>query len=199
MIGLRPHWIERIIMKKLVSIVGGLALVAGSTFAAGPASAVLSEDIQPVAASPADEDARVDSLLKDGAEADPLELVPGATTDPDKVKEIDESGAPATVVVDPDNGKIVAAKLETTISAHKISIVGPGCSAASGYFCMRGSNYYGFKGTGSLSGKWKSIKWFHTGNKQGAVRYGGKWQGWHPKNRAVQLTKAVTVTGLKRQ
>ncbi|UVI36198.1 hypothetical protein [Brevibacterium spongiae] len=105
-------------MKKLVSIVGGLALVAGSTFAGGPASGASSEYIQPVASSPADEDARVDSLLKDGAEADPLELVPGATIDPDKVKEINESGAPATVVVDPDNGKIVAAKLESNISAH---------------------------------------------------------------------------------
>ncbi|WP_181270617.1 hypothetical protein [Brevibacterium sediminis] len=197
--GLRASLIEQKIMRKLISIIGGLALVAGTGISAGPAVAASDDGIQQTESSPVSESNRVDELLESGEEVDPLELVPGATTDPDQVKKIDESGVPATVVVDPDDGKVVAAKGESGISAHKISIVGPGCSAASGFFCMRGANYYGFKGTGTKTGKWKSIRWYHTGNKQGTVKYNGKWQTWSPKNRAVQLTKKVTVTGLKRQ
>ncbi|TSI12421.1 hypothetical protein [Brevibacterium aurantiacum] len=186
-------------MKKLASIVGGLALLTGSSIVAAPAMAASEGGIEQVASAPVSEDDRIDALLADGAEADPLELVPGATTDPAKIAKIDESGAPATVVVDPDNGEIVAAKVESGISALKITSVGPGCDASAGHFCMRGANSYGFRGTGTLNATWKGISWYHTGNKQGRVKISGKWDGWQPKNRAVQLTKKVTVTGISRE
>ncbi|MGJ5724164.1 hypothetical protein ACSBQT_07295 [Brevibacterium sp. H602] len=108
------------IMKKLALSVSGLAVAAGTVVSAHPAMAMADEGAAHVAASPASEKDRIDSLLEDGAEAHPLDLVPGATTDPVKIKEIEESAVPATVVVNPDNGEIVAAKVESSAIGHVI-------------------------------------------------------------------------------
>lgn len=186
-------------MKKLPSVLVGLALIVGPAITAAPAMAVPNEDIKLVSSTPISEDDHIDSPPGSGAEGDPLELLPGATTDPTKIKEIDESEDPATILVDSDTGKILAARTEPTVLPFKITNVGPGCSAKDNTFCMKGANYYGFIGTGTLSATWKNVRWYHTGDKQGRVKTGGKWNSWQPKNRGVQFSKPLTVTGISRQ
>ncbi|MEY9258513.1 hypothetical protein ABH903_001534 [Brevibacterium epidermidis] len=120
MVWFRTSPTERMTMKKLALPVSGLAMAAGTLVSAQPAMAIPDPDAGQISNSPAEERDRIDSLLEDGAEADPLDLIPGATTDPAKIKEIEESAVPATVVVNPDSGEIVAAKVESSAIGHVI-------------------------------------------------------------------------------
>lgn len=184
-------------MKKLVTSIGGLALVAVATLAAGPATA--SSHLDQPAVSEAHDSATLKKIVE-GEELSPEEILPDATQDPAEIDKIAGSEAAAELVVDFKTGEVLAAEATPEVTQpFKITPTSPGCDGKGKNMCVKGKNYYGFAGTGSLSGTWKSIGGYTTGNKQGRLKYGSKWHPWTSKNKTVYFPTRGTVSGVARK
>ena len=103
-------------MKKLALPVSGLAMAAGTLVSPNPRWPF---PIRMLDRSTLPKKETASIRCRRRCEADPLTR-PGATTDPAKIKEIEKSAVPATVVVNPDSGEIVAAKVESSAIGHVI-------------------------------------------------------------------------------
>lgn len=81
-------------------------------------------------------------------------------------KEIDRIAAsdePATVLIDTETGKVVAAELQDPNTIQPLTYqLGPGCTTTS--VCVIGTTYYGFEGGGApVSGNWPGARTYQTG------------------------------------
>lgn len=189
-------------MKKLTIGLGLIALVAPTFLVSGPASASTSPDASPlkeISSAEAPASSKLDQI-GEGAEADPKDILPKATEDPAEIEAIVNSGKPTEVVRDLETGEVLAAQYAPLVlDTQKLKSTSPGCNGNGKDLCMLGKNYYGFTGTGSLSGKWKSIGGYSTGNKQGRLKYGSKWHPWSKKNQTIYFPTRGTISGVARK
>ncbi|MGO1612474.1 hypothetical protein [Brevibacterium aurantiacum] len=189
-------------MKKLTIGLGLIALVAPAMLVSGPASASTSSDasaLTEVSITETPESSKLDEIVE-GEEADPKDILPKATEDPAEIDQIVNSGKPTEVVRDLETGQVLAAQYAPlALDTQKLQPTSPGCNSNKKDLCMLGKNYYGFTGTGSLSGTWKSISGYSTGNKQGRLKYGSKWHPWSKKNQTSYFPKRGTISGVARK
>jgi hypothetical protein len=114
-----------------------------------------------------------------------------------EIDRIANSGHKVQLLVDPKAGKILAAiDTERTITPSALTRLGPGCSTTS--LCMMNDVPNGYIGTGSLSGTWRSVYRYATGDRIGTFRYNGlDWT--HAAYITINLTTPETITYIARR
>lgn len=189
-------------MKKFTIGLGLIALVAPAVLVSGPASASTppgTSGLSEVASANPPASSKLDEIVA-GEESDPKDILPKATEDPAEIEQIVNSGKPTEVVKDLETGKVLAAQYAPlVVDTHKLRSTSPGCSGSGKDLCMMGKYYYGFTGTGSLSGTWKSVGGYSTGNKKGRLKYGSKWHPWSQKNQTIYFPTRGTISGVARK
>ncbi|WIB15826.1 hypothetical protein DEJ34_01480 [Curtobacterium sp. MCPF17_050] len=120
----------------------------------------------------------------------------GATQSEGDIAAVRQQGG-ATLLTDPDTGQVVAAVSQRSALGRALNPIGPGCSTTS--LCMRSSSHvpYGYSGTGSRSGTWKSI----SDNRAGDRRSRFEWRGGAMTLSAGEVNyfgRPVTMTRISR-
>ncbi|MET7949655.1 hypothetical protein [Micromonospora sp. NPDC005324] len=115
----------------------------------------------------------------------------------EQIDKIAKSGHKIELLIDPEAGKIVAAiDTERTFTPAALTRLGPGCSTIS--LCMLNGYPNGYTGTGSLSGNWRAVYKYATGDKVGTFRYNGlDWT--HNPYTTVNLTTPETIVFIARR
>jgi hypothetical protein len=96
----------------------------------------------------------------------------GATQTERDITAVRQQGG-ATLLTDPDTGRVTAAVSRRSALGRALNPIGPGCSYTS--LCMRSSSNvpYGYSGTGARSGTWRSISDTRAGDRRSRPEWRG--------------------------